>query len=149
MNSSGSAPAALSVPLGLGLGMRSKTIGRIEWLKAFGMFTTALLLPGMALAQTGEVMTVGDKAYVLVQFHFHAPSEHTVNGEHFPMEMHYVHQAEDGALGVNWYVRKTPTPLSRDQIAAFMAVYGHNNRPVQALNNRALYLDENPDLSIH
>ncbi len=51
-------------------------------------------------SKTGETMTVGDKTFALVQFHFHAPSEHTVGGEHFPMEMHFVHQAEDGALAV-------------------------------------------------
>jgi carbonic anhydrase len=51
-------------------------------------------------SKTGEKLTVGGKVYALVQFHFHAPSEHTVDGEHFPMEMHFVHQAEDGALAV-------------------------------------------------
>ncbi len=51
-------------------------------------------------SKTGEKLTVGGKAYALVQFHFHAPSEHTVDGEHFPMEMHFVHQADDGALAV-------------------------------------------------
>ncbi len=165
-------------------------------------------------SKTGETMTVGDKTYALVQFHFHAPSEHTVGGEHYPMEMHLVHQAEDGALavagvfveegaenpgiaplwaqlpegrgteatvrvpaefadrifsgdatgvyqysgslttppcseGVQWYIRRTPTQFSKDQIATFTAVYDHNNRPVQALNERSLYLDENPTLIIH
>jgi carbonic anhydrase len=165
-------------------------------------------------SKTGETMTIGDKTYALVQFHFHAPSEHTVDGEHYPMEMHLVHQAEDGALavagvfiqegaenpgivplwaqlpempgtvvtvrvpaefadsifsgystgvyhysgslttppcseGVNWYIRKTPTRFSRDQIAAFMAIYDHNNRPVQALNERTLYLDETPAVTIY
>jgi carbonic anhydrase len=160
-----------------------------------------------------ERLTVGDKTYALVQFHFHAPSEHTVDGEHLPMEMHFVHQAEDGALavvgvlieegaenpgiaplwaqlaaaadtettvripagfgdhvfsgeatgvyhyygslttppcseGVKWYIRRTPSQFSRDQIAAFTAVYDHNNRPVQALNDRTLYLDESPALTI-
>jgi carbonic anhydrase len=158
-------------------------------------------------AKTGGMLTVGGKTYALVQFHFHAPSEHTVDGEHFPMEMHLVHQAEDGALavvgvlieegaenpgiaplwaqlaglggtetpvqvppdfvehaffggatgvyhyrgslttppcseGVSWYVRRTPAQLSKEQIAAFTAIYDHNNRPVQALNERTLYLDE-------
>jgi carbonic anhydrase len=165
-------------------------------------------------SKTGETMTVGDETYALVQFHFHAPSEHTVDGEHFPMEMHFVHQSADGALavvgvlveegapnpgiaplwaqlpeapgtettveipagfadyifpdvgsgfyhydgslttppcseGVKWYVRKTQTQLSKVQIAAFTAVYDHNNRPVQALNERTLYLDENPTVTIH
>jgi carbonic anhydrase len=49
---------------------------------------------------------------------------------------------------VSWYIRKTPTQLSREQIAAFTARYNHNNRPVQALGDRTLYLDENPKLTI-
>jgi len=164
--------------------------------------------------KTGERMTVGDKSYALLQFHLHSPSEHTVDGKHFPMEMHFVHQAEDGALaviavlieegaenrvlaplwkqlaeapgtqatvqlpvkfadrifttrdstglfhyegslttppcseGVQWFVRRTPTQLSKAQIAEFTAVYDHNNRPVQALNDRVYYLDETPDVTI-
>ena len=50
--------------------------------------------------------------------------------------------------GVKWYLRKTRTQISKEQIAAFTAVYDHNNRPVQALNDRALYLDENPSVVI-
>jgi carbonic anhydrase len=51
--------------------------------------------------------------------------------------------------GVKWYVRKTPTQLSKDQIAAFTAVYDHNNRPVRPLNRRTVYLDENPNVTIY
>ncbi len=36
-----------------------------------------------------------------------------------------------------------------DYKAAFKAVYDHNNRPVQALNTRTVYLDENPTVIIH
>ena len=50
--------------------------------------------------------------------------------------------------GVNWYIRKTPAQISREQIAVFMAVHGQNNRPVQSLNDRALYLDEKPGVTI-
>jgi carbonic anhydrase len=42
--------------------------------------------------------TVDGRDFKLVQFHFHAPSEHTVNGEHSPMEAHFVHQDDDGNL---------------------------------------------------
>ncbi|NSX55896.1 carbonic anhydrase [Parasulfitobacter algicola] len=38
--------------------------------------------------------------YSLVQFHFHTPSEHAIEGERFPMEVHFVHQAENGNLAV-------------------------------------------------
>jgi len=42
----------------------------------------------------------GGKRYRLLQFHFHTASEHTVDGLEYPMEMHLVHQAQDGALAV-------------------------------------------------
>lgn len=48
----------------------------------------------------GSTMTVGEKVYNLLQFHFHTPSEHYLNGAPYPMELHLVHQAEDGTLGV-------------------------------------------------
>lgn len=41
------------------------------------------------------------KAYKLVQFHMHAPSEHTYDGVHYDLEFHFVHQDyEDGTLSV-------------------------------------------------
>ncbi|HEX7956746.1 MAG TPA: carbonic anhydrase family protein [Pyrinomonadaceae bacterium] len=41
-------------------------------------------------------LTVGGVTYDLLQFHWHAPSEHELNGQKFPMEMHLVHKFEDG-----------------------------------------------------
>ncbi|TYZ64792.1 hypothetical protein PybrP1_011830 [[Pythium] brassicae (nom. inval.)] len=38
----------------------------------------------------------GDKAYELLQFHMHMPSEHTVDGESFAAEAHFVHQEIGG-----------------------------------------------------
>lgn len=38
--------------------------------------------------------------YKLIQFHFHTPSEHTIDGYHFPMEMHLVHKNKKGGLAV-------------------------------------------------
>ena len=165
-------------------------------------------------AKTGERMIVGDKSYALLQFHLHAPSEHTVDGRRYPMEMHFVYQAEGGALavlgvlieegaenrvfaplwkqleeapgthvtvqlpinfddglfaggestgvfhyegslttppcseGVKWFILRTPTVLSKAQIAAFSAVYEGNNRPLQPLNDRTPYLDETPNVTI-
>jgi len=36
----------------------------------------------------------------LTQFHFHSPSEHSIDGRHFPLEGHYVFRAVDGRLAV-------------------------------------------------
>ena len=39
--------------------------------------------------------------YDLLQFHFHSPSEHTIDGEAAPMEVHFVHRdPNSGALAV-------------------------------------------------
>jgi len=153
----------------------------------------------------GSNLQLGDTAYELKQYHFHAPSEHMVEGRHFPMEMHLVHQSSDGGLavlgvliqegdhnpafepvwanlpatvgeevhhqlvtvnvddllpmghesyryrgslttppcseGVSWFVAVQPIELSTDQIAVFTSIFQGNNRPVQPLNNRTVFLD--------
>lgn len=38
----------------------------------------------------------GSADYKLVQFHFHTPSEHTVDGQRAPLEMHLVHKKVSG-----------------------------------------------------
>ncbi len=48
----------------------------------------------------GSRITVNDKTYELLQFHFHSPSEHQVDGQHAAMVIHFVHKADDGQLGV-------------------------------------------------
>ncbi len=40
------------------------------------------------------------KTYELVQFHFHRPSEETINGQRFDMVVHLVHKSYDGELAV-------------------------------------------------
>jgi len=48
----------------------------------------------------GSSIEITGAVYRLLQFHFHAPSEHRVDGKHSALEMHLVHQKADGALGV-------------------------------------------------
>jgi carbonic anhydrase len=38
--------------------------------------------------------------YSLKQFHFHHPSEHTIDGKAYPLELHLVHASADGKLAV-------------------------------------------------
>jgi len=154
----------------------------------------------------GSNLQVGDASYELQQYHFHAPSEHTINGRQFPMEMHLVHQSEDGALavlgvvieegaynaafepvwanlpnepgeqahlehlsinvddllpagqntyryrgslttppcseGVSWLVSVDSIALSKQQIEAFTTIFQGNNRPVQPLYARAVFVDQ-------
>lgn len=40
------------------------------------------------------------RSFELEQFHFHSPSEHTINGHQYPLEMHLVHTGRDGAVAV-------------------------------------------------
>jgi len=48
----------------------------------------------------GGTLTVDGNTYKLAQFHFHSPSEHTIDGQHSPMEMHLVHKDAAGKLAV-------------------------------------------------
>ncbi|MEO8320209.1 MAG: carbonic anhydrase family protein [Bradyrhizobium sp.] len=48
----------------------------------------------------GSTLKLGDTSYKLLQVHFHRPSEHLIAGKNFPMEAHFVHRAESGALAV-------------------------------------------------
>ena len=167
----------------------------------------------------GSRIHIDGTAYELLQFHFHAPSEHTVAGQPFDMEMHLVHKSEEGTLAVvgllieegrhnasydpiwdhlsavpgetqrvavsgnlsidprmmlspngqvtdeaaqpfppayryegslttppcseevQWIVLTTPIEMSAAQIAAFKAIIHDNNRPVQPLNGRKLFVD--------
>lgn len=43
-------------------------------------------------------VTYKGKQYFFLQFHFHGPSEHHVNGRHFPLEFHAVHKSADNQL---------------------------------------------------
>ncbi len=48
----------------------------------------------------GSAISVDDHRYELIQFHFHAPSENTIEGHSYPMEAHFVHADESGNLAV-------------------------------------------------
>ncbi|NPA87271.1 MAG: carbonic anhydrase family protein [Epsilonproteobacteria bacterium] len=48
----------------------------------------------------GAKLYIDGKEFKLLQFHFHTPSENTINGEYFPMEAHFVHSTKDGELAV-------------------------------------------------
>ena len=48
----------------------------------------------------GSYMELEDTRYDVVQFHYHTPSEHTIDGESFPAELHIVHRSAGDNLAV-------------------------------------------------
>jgi carbonic anhydrase len=51
-------------------------------------------------AEPGSSCMIGDVKFELLQFHFHHPSEHLLNGASLDMECHFVHKSATGALAV-------------------------------------------------
>ncbi|ORY71460.1 carbonic anhydrase [Pseudomassariella vexata] len=55
---------------------------------------TALQVPA------NGTLTLKNTNYSLAQFHFHTPSEHLINDEYYPLEVHFVWEAADSSLAV-------------------------------------------------
>lgn len=73
-------------------------------------------------ADVHDTLQIGGDRYELVQYHFHAPSEHTVNGRRAAVEAHFVHTNAQGATAVvGVFYRRGPDPnplLDRILLAA-------------------------------
>nr|VFJ92185.1 MAG: carbonic anhydrase [Candidatus Kentron sp. H]VFJ93142.1 MAG: carbonic anhydrase [Candidatus Kentron sp. H]VFK00001.1 MAG: carbonic anhydrase [Candidatus Kentron sp. H] len=153
-----------------------------------------------------NTIAIDNEPYKLLQFHFHTPSEHHIDGKAAPMELHLVHKNAKGEIAVigvmmkegkenpvlreiwenlpnelgehtkrsgktfdingflpedkayfhysgslttppcsepvRWFVMKNPIELSREHIADFDRIVGHDNRPVQPLNGRDIFLSQ-------
>jgi len=48
----------------------------------------------------GSYINIDGIKFDLLQFHFHTPSENQIDGQHFPLEAHFVHASKDGKLAV-------------------------------------------------
>ncbi len=48
----------------------------------------------------GSWIEIEDTKYMLQQFHFHSPSEHTLAESLFDLEMHLVHKSKEGTIAV-------------------------------------------------
>jgi len=85
----------------------------------------------------GSTTLIENKEYKLLQFHYHALSEHTINGEHAPLEVHFVHKHSDSdfaVIGVMYY-EGTSNPLFEKYLANFPVKEGaFNSEDEIALN---------------
>ena len=65
-----------------------------------GIFNNGHTVEAEPLGEPVETLTIGKTVYPFLQFHFHAPSEHEVNGLHYPVEIHFVHKTTDNKIAV-------------------------------------------------
>lgn len=87
----------------------------------------------------GSFVTLNGVIYDLLQFHFHTPSEHTVNSRYAPMEIHFVHLKRNACLG-------DPDALLVIGAGIF---YGFENRELNKIFGLPLPVDStSPALSI-
>ncbi|KAK7225637.1 hypothetical protein V2G26_013640 [Clonostachys chloroleuca] len=68
----------------------------------------------------GSATILNDPSYVLRQFHFHTPSEHHLDGEHFAGEVHFVFENGNKKLAV---------------IGFFIEIAGGSDQPTQVISN--------------
>lgn len=61
-------------------------------------------------------LNINDKIYELKQFHFHTPSEHTIDSRKFEMEMHLVHLNSDNEIAVLGFIFTTQQKRSRPKL---------------------------------
>lgn len=65
--------------------------------------------------QPGSVLRIGQDTYGLLQFHLHAPSEHTLNGQFAAGELHLVHRnslLDLAVVGVMLQIAPPGTPVN-------------------------------------
>ena len=70
----------------------------------------------------GSYIVISGVRYDLLQFHFHAPSEHKLNGRSYPVEMHLVHKSAAGKLAVVGVFLDNTAATDNP---AFMPVFDH------------------------
>ena len=79
--------------------------------------------------EPGNNITIKNEVYELVQFHFHTPSEHTIDNESSAMELHLVHQNEAGELAVIGILMEAGA--ENDTIASIWSAIPSQNKAAQ------------------
>jgi carbonic anhydrase len=52
------------------------------------------------ISDSADTVSFDGATYTLAQFHFHTPSEHTVDGKYYPLEIHFVNKDTQGHIAV-------------------------------------------------
>ncbi len=75
------------------------------------------------VCEEGNKLVIGEREYKLIQFHYHAKSEHQINGTNYPLEVHFVHKSSDtdfAVVGV-FFEEGEENPLFAKYLAHFPA----------------------------
>ena len=70
---------------------------------------------------------LAERTYLLANVHYHAPSEHTIDGEQFPVEVHLVHEQTFGDVAVLAFMYRIgePDPVLEAALSAAPAIGGN------------------------
>lgn len=99
--SKGTAQSPINIPIQQVQEDKGLTDLEVHYLPTeFEVINNGHTIQANALPGTENSITVNGKTYQLAQFHFHLPSEHKVDGQNYPMELHLVHKDNNGSLTV-------------------------------------------------
>ncbi len=102
-------------------------------------------------------VNLNGKDYKLLQFHYHALSEHTIDGKHFPLEVHFVHKYSDtdfAVLGIMFkegksnklfekYLDKFPKSKGEyksDDSIDLLSLFPNNHQKSRLLNSQKYFI---------
>lgn len=87
----------------------------------------------------GDLNTIKfeNKEYKMKQFHFHSPSEHTINGVRYPLEIHLVHHCEetDAYVVFAMLVQQGVSDPTFDFLEQYLPVHVGETKPINSTYN--------------
>lgn len=95
-----------------------------------------------ATVPEGSSVTLDGNEYPLGQFHYHAPSEHTLDRESMPLELHFVNQTEDGAAVLGVLVREGKANPAYDALIKALPATEGETAEVEATDLSSLLPDD-------
>jgi carbonic anhydrase len=89
----------------------------------------------------GDAIEVDGDYYELAQFHFHAPSEHKLDGRRYPIELHLVHKDAKGNLAVvGIFLEEGAENKGLDPVFATMELKAGQEKPIASELDVSLFL---------
>jgi carbonic anhydrase len=106
----------------------------------------------MIPAGVNDVLQIGGDRYMLTQYHFHAPSEHRVNGRPADVEGHFVHTnalGDTAVVGVFYRIGHRPNALLEQILLNAPETSGAEGPPMGEANPAELFSDLDGECAKH